>query len=164
VDQLGQALDIDQLGGFSKRLALAIIADFPNFVEHARMAMLSEPDGYSLLVEFPSPTLDESRSLHIWVDEAVTPSFGFGPDHTHGRPDDAGIQEVLHLTHAVLDDRLVIATDVGGQHSGHRAWLDTRDPTAILSELTSPYSPGTIHIQSFSGAADRTVRLSDLAE
>jgi hypothetical protein len=164
VDQLGQALDIDQLGSFSKRLASAIFEDFPSFADHARMTKLSEPDGFSLLVEFPSPTLDDSRSLHICVDEAVTPSFGFGPDHTHGSPDDAGVQEILHLTHAVLDDRLLIATDVGGQNNGHRAWLDTRDPTAMLSELTSPHSPGTIIIQSFSGDADRTVRLSDLAE
>ena len=126
--------------------------------------MLSEPGGFSLLIEFPSPTLDESRNLHIWVDESVTPSIGFGPDHTHGSPDEAGIQQILHLTFAVLDDRLVIATDLGGHHDGHRAWLDTSDPMAILSELTSPHSPGTIQIQSFSGAADRTVFLSDLAE
>jgi hypothetical protein len=35
---------------------------------------------------------------------------------------------------------------------------------SLLAEITSPYSPGTIRILSFSGAADRTVGLSDLAE
>jgi hypothetical protein len=164
LEQFEQALDIDQLGSFSRRFALTIFADFPDFEKYAMMAMQSEPDGFSLLVEIPSPVLKETRNLHIWVDESMTPSIGFGPDHTHGNADEAGIQEILSLTHAVVSDRLVIAKDVGGDHDGHCAWLDLGQPLSLLSKLTSPYSPGTIEILSFSGAADRTVGLSDLAE
>jgi hypothetical protein len=164
LDEVGQTLDINQLGSFSRRFALAIFADFPDFEKYALMEMRSEPDGFSLLVEIPSPVLEESRNLHLWVDETMAPSIGFGPDHTHGNADETGIQEILCLTHAVLSDRIVIAKDVGGDHDGHCAWLDLGEPLSLLAEITSPYSPGTIRILSFSGAADRTVGLSDLAE
>lgn len=158
----GQPLIFDRLGSVSKRLAAAVFAEFPLLIQQARMTHLSETDGLSLVISLNSPTGDDQRRIELWVDEAITPSFGFGPDHSHSAPDDAGITEFLGLLRAALNDQLLIAIDMGGTHDGHAAWLDTRDPFALLSELASPYSPGSLRLKSFSGAGDRTVNANDL--
>ena len=133
------ALDEEALGSFSKRLAVAVFAAFPDARRHATMIRSGEKDGLSLSVPFPSPTKEEDRCMQIWVDEVATPSIEFGPSHTHYSADDMGIHETVELCRAVLDDRLLIIQDAGGKYDGHSSWIDLRDPEALEEELTSPY-------------------------
>ncbi|WP_135213430.1 hypothetical protein [Vitreimonas flagellata] len=121
-------MDEAALGAFSKRLASAIFAAFPGARARARMIRSGEADGLSLSVHFPSPSNDAARFIEVWVDEAATPSIGFGPSHTHFGADEAGIAETVELCRAIMSDRVVSMQDVGGEHDGHSAWLDLRDP------------------------------------
>lgn len=155
-------LEISLLGEISRRFLSALVARYPTFLEYSTMVEQSEPDGLSLSICIPSPTGDEGRAVYIWVDESVTPSVGFGPGHTHCEADDLGIVQAIALVGAVLSDHILVATDMGGKFDGHSAWLDLRDPLALISELTSPYSPGSLRLTSYSGAADRLISLSDL--
>ena len=156
------AMDEAALGAFSKRLASAIFAAFPDARELARMMRSGETDGFSLSVIFPSPTNDADRFVEVWVDEVATPSIGFGPSHTHFGADEGGIAETVELCRAIMSDRVVIMQDIGGEHDGHAAWLDLRDPEDLEEELTSPYSPGRVRLKSWSGAADREAGLDTL--
>lgn len=154
--------DHDALGSFSRRLASAVFDAMPEFQQHARNIQSGETDGSSLLVAVPSPTNDDARQLMIWVDEIATPSIGFGPDHTHESSDEDGIVAIIDRAQAILDDKLLVIEDVGGTYSGHRSWLDLREPDAIEEELTSPYSPGRALLKSWSGRADRQVSIDSL--
>lgn len=97
--------------------------------------------------------------MEVWVDEKVTPSVGFGPDHTHGSPDDPGIAEVLDILLGVISDQIVIIEDVGGDHPGFSRWLDMRVTDALEEAVTDRYSPGRAILKSWSGKADRYVGL-----
>lgn len=154
--------DFERLGAFSQCLAVAFFAEFPHLRQFATMISSSEPNGLSLNVIVPSPSGDKDRFIQVWVDEVVTPSVGFGPNHTHGTCDDAGIAEVIDLCHAVFTDKLLIIEDVGGKYDGHSSWVDLRDPDGLLDEITSPYSPGTAKLKSWSGVGDRQVGLMDV--
>ena len=156
------AIDEAALGAFSKRLASAIFAAFPDARERARMMRSGETDGLSLSVIFPSPTNDADRFVEVWVDEVATPSIGFGPSHTHFGADEGGIAETVELCRAIMSDRVVIMQDIGGEHDGHAAWLDLSDPEDLEEELTSPYSPGRVRLKSWSGATDREAGLDSL--
>jgi hypothetical protein len=118
-----------------------------------------EVDGLSVEVRMPSPTNDAARLLQVWVDERGTPSIGFGPDHTHGTPDDAGIAAVVDTMIGILTDQVMIIEDVGGEHPGFGQWLDLRVADALDEALTDKYSPGRALIKSWSGRADREVGL-----
>ncbi len=159
-EQLG--LDQNALGAFSKRLAAAVFTAFPDARRHATMVRSGEMDGPSLSVVIPSPSKDNDRCVYIWVDEEATPSVGFGPSHSHFSPDDVGISETIALCRAILDDRLLIIQEVGGEYDGHASWLDLRNQEAIEEELTSPYSPGRAILKSWSGKTDREVGLENL--
>jgi hypothetical protein len=156
------ALDEDALGSFSKRLAVAVFAAFPDARHHATMIRSGEKDGLSLSVVFPSPTKDDDRCMQIWVDEVATPSVEFGATHTHYGADDMGICETVELCQAVLDDRLLIIQDLGGEYDGHSSWIDLREPEALEEELTNRYSPGRAILKSWSGKADREIGLENL--
>jgi hypothetical protein len=150
-------LDLTALGAFSKQLAAEVFNAIPQLQQHAWMIPSGEPDGLSLDVVVPSPTLDEPRLLEVWVDEVATPSIGFGPTHRHESPDAEGIAAVIDLARAVLADQVVIIEDVGGQYPGHGDWIDLREPDALVDALTSPYSPGRAILKSWSGSADRNI-------
>ena len=119
----------------------------------------AEADGLSVVVRATSPADDQARSVVVWVDEAATPSIGFGPDHTHESPDDAGIAAILDTLLGVLTDQVVIIEDVGGDNPGFGKWLDLRVADALENELTDKYSPGRAILKSWSGRADRQVEL-----
>jgi hypothetical protein len=153
--------DISMLGALSRRLALALFSAMPEVRKHADMNPGCEADGLSLSVLIPSPTQDEERSVWVWVDEAPSPSLGFGPMHTHFAADDVGIAETIDLCRAVLSDQCVIIQDIGGAHDGHTTWVDLRDPHALADELTSPYGPGRARLKSWSGTMDREVGVED---
>ena len=155
--------DQSALGSVSRRLSLAIFSVMPELQQYASTIHSGETDGMSLNLVIPSPTGDEARICQVWVDEVATPSIGFGPSHTHERSDDAGIAAILGLLRAILADQLLIIEDVGGTYSGHRSWIDLRDPEALEEELTSPYSPGHALLKSWSGKADRPVSVDTLA-
>lgn len=156
-----EALDIEALGSISRRLAEALFAAVPQARQHATMFRSSELDGASLSVLIPSPTGDDVRCVYIWVDDG-DPSIGFGPSHTHHSPDDVGVAEVVELCRAILDDKLIIIQDVGGEHDGSADWLDLREPDALEEALTGRYSSGRAILKSWSGRADREVGLADL--
>ena len=149
--------DFERLGAFSQRFAFILFEAFPHLRPFATMFSSSEPDGLSLNVMAPSPSGDKDRFIQVWVDEKVTPTVGFGPNHTHQSPDEAGIAETIDRCRAVFADRLLIIEDVGGEYDGHSSWVDLRDPEALLEEITSPYSPGNARLKSWSGNADRLV-------
>src|SRR5882762_9927422 len=90
------------LGSLSQRLATAIFAIRPELRRSASMERGAEADGFSVVIRVASPTNEEARSVHVWVDEKATPSIRFGPDHTHGSPDDTGIAMVLGTLLGVL--------------------------------------------------------------
>jgi hypothetical protein len=153
--------DAQHLGAFSQRFASALFRAFPDLQQLATMISSSERDGMSLNVIAHSPSGDRNRFVQVWVDEEATPTFGFGPSHTHFSSDDDGIAEVLDLCGAVFADQLLIIEDVGGEFDGHTSWIDLRKPEALLEEITSPYSPGTARLKSWSGVADRQVGMKD---
>jgi len=150
-------------GSISRRLSLAIFSVMPELRQYASAIQSGEKDGMSLNLIIPSPTGDEARLCQVWVDEVATPSIGFGPSHTHERPDDAGIAVILDLLRAILADQVLIIEDAGGAYSGSGGWIDLRDPEALEEELTSPYSPGRALLKSWSGKADRPVSTDTLA-
>jgi hypothetical protein len=156
-----EALDLEALGSISRRLAAALFAAVPEAQRRATMFRAGETDGASLFAPIPSPTGDDARGVQVWVDEG-DPSIGFGPGHTHHSPDDAGIAEVVELCRAMLDDKLIIIQDVGGEYDGHADWLDLREPDALEEALTGRYSTGRAILKSWSGQADREVGLTDL--
>jgi hypothetical protein len=90
------------------------------------------------------------------------PSIGFGPSHTHENRDDEGIAAIVERAAAILDDKLLIIEHVGGETPGHGSWIDLREPAALEDELTSPYSPGTALLKSWSGKVDREISISDV--
>lgn len=151
--------DHAQLGSLSKRLARAIFAVRPDLRQGASMERGAESDGFSIVINVTSPTNDEARSVGVWICEKATPSIGFGPDHTHESPDDAGIAAILDTLLGILADQIVIIEDVGGDHPGFRTWLDLRNAEALEEALTDKYSPGRAVIRSWSGRADRQVEL-----
>lgn len=152
-------LDLTQLGSLSQRLATAIFAARPELQQGALMERGAEPEGFSVAIRVPSPTSDETRAVVVWVDERATPSIGFGPDHTHESPDDAGIDAILNTLIAVLTDQVVVIVDVGGDRSGFGRWLDLRVEDALEEALTDRYSPGRAILKSWSGRVDREVTL-----
>ena len=85
--------------------------------------------------------------------------MGFGPDHTHESPDDAGIAAISDILLGVLTDQFVIVEDVGGEYPGFGKWLDLRVADALDEALTDKYSPGRAILKSWSGRADRQVGL-----
>ncbi|HTV30947.1 MAG TPA: hypothetical protein VMF32_24645 [Xanthobacteraceae bacterium] len=155
--------DQSALGSVSRRLSSAIFSVMPELHQYASTIHSGETDGMSLNLVIPSPTGDEARLCQVWVDEAATPSIGFGPSHTHEPSDDAGIAAIVGLLRAILADQLLIIEDVGGTYSGHGGWIDLRDPEALEEELTSPYSPGHALLKSWSGKVDRPVSVDTLA-
>jgi hypothetical protein len=152
-------LDPTQLGSLSQRLATAIFAARPELRQDATMERGAETDGLSVVIRATSPTDAETRSVVVWVDEAATPSIGFGPDHTHESPDDAGIAAICDTLLGVLTDQVVIIEDVGGEYPGFGKWLDLRVADALEEELTSKYSPGRAILKSWAGRSDRQVEL-----
>lgn len=152
-------LDLPLLGSLSQRLATAILAARPELRQDATMERGAEADGLSVVICATSSTGDETRSVVVWVDEAATPTIGFGPDHTHESPDDAGIAAILDTLLGVLTDQVVIIQDVGGDNPGFGKWLDLRVADALENELTDKYSPGRAILKSWSGRADRQVEL-----
>jgi hypothetical protein len=112
------------------------------------MVKAGESDGLSLILTVPSPTEDSSgeedsgREFVIWVDETGTPSIGFGAEHTHANPQENGIAGIIDRAKAILEDKLLIIIDIGGEYPGHSSWIDIRDPQALAEELTSPIFPG----------------------
>jgi hypothetical protein len=96
--------DHAQLGSLSQRLATAIFAVRPGLRECASMERGAEADGFSVIIRATSPTNDKARSVEVCVDEKATPSIGFGPDHTHGSPDDTGVAAILDILLGVLTD------------------------------------------------------------
>lgn len=156
-----EALVVESLGSISRRLAVALFAAVPEAQQRATMFRSSEKDEASLSVLIPSPTGDVARCIYVWVDDE-DPSIGFGHSHTHHSPDDAGIAEVVELCRAMLDDKLIIIQDVGGEFDGHAYWLDLREPDALEEALTGRYSTGRANLKSWSGQADREVGLTDL--
>jgi hypothetical protein len=151
--------DLDQLGSLSRRLAIAVFAIRPELSPSAMMERGVESDGMSVVIRANSPADNEARSVMVWVDEKATPSIGFGPDHTHGSPDEDGIAEVLDILLGVLTDQIVIMEDVGGEAPGFGRWLDLRNADAMDDALTDKYSPGRFLLKSWSGRADREVAL-----
>jgi len=151
--------DHAQLGSLSQRLATAVFAVLPDLRQSASVERGAEADGLSVVIRAISPTNDEARSVVVWVDENATPSIGFGPDHAHESPDDAGIAAILNTLLGVLTDQVVIIEDVGGDHSGFGKWLDLRIADALEANLTDKYSPGRAILKSWSGQADRQVDL-----
>jgi hypothetical protein len=148
-----------QLGLFSQRLASAVFSVRPDLRDSASMIRSGEVDGLSLEVLIPSPTTDAGRLLKVWVDERATPSVGFGPNHTHGTPDYAGIAAVVDIMVGVLTDQVVIIEDVGGEYARSGRWLDLRIADAVEEALTERYSPGHALLKSWSGEGDREVGL-----
>jgi hypothetical protein len=151
--------DHAQLGSLSQRLATAVFAARPELRQSASMESGAEADGLSVVIQVTSPTNDEARSVVVWVDEKATPSIGFGPTHTHKRPDDTGIAAILDTPLGVLTDQVVIVEDVGGEYPGFGTWLDLRVADALEEALTDKYSPGRAILKSWSGRADRQVDL-----
>jgi hypothetical protein len=151
--------DHAQLGSLSQRLATAIFAARPDLRQSASMERGAETDGLSVVISVTSPTNDEARSVVVWIDERATPSIGFGPTHTHEGSDDTGIAAILDTLVGVLTDQVVIVQDVGGDYPGFGKWLDLRIVDALEEELTDKYSPGRALLKSWSGRADRQVKL-----
>lgn len=154
--------DLDALGAVSRRLAEAVFSSLPQLRRHARVVRSGESDGLSLSLVVPSPTGDPDRTLVVWVDEAATPSVGFGPSHAHEHGDEDGIAATVDRATAILLGQVLIIEDVGGAYPGHGSWIDLRDPDALEEELTSPYSPGSALLKSWSGEADRQVSTDSL--
>jgi hypothetical protein len=133
------------------------------------MAESGESDGLSLIVTVPSPTEDSSREedtgreFVIWVDDTGTPSIGFGADHTHENIEEDGMAAIIDRAKAILEDKLLIMEDIGGEYPGPFSWMDLRDPEALAEELTSRYSSGQVSLKSWSGNADCQIGLDDLS-
>lgn len=150
------------LGATSRRLYDAIASSLPYLLQFARAKPLKETDGLSLYIDIPSPTADPGRPFVIWVDESVTPSIGFGPDHYHEHDDDEGIAELIEWADAILNDEVVIIEYIGGPNSGHGYWIDLADPEELEEVLTSPYTPHRFWLKCWSGNADRQISIESL--
>ena len=155
------------LSSASAAMAEALIARRP----HLDRALRMEPrdDGtFQLLMVLESPTLDAGRTLLLWM-EHDEPSVGLGPWHTHGgclASSGEIVDEcraIADLVDAILSDRMVLMTDVGGKFSGFVTVVDLREADALAEELTSPYSPGRLRVTSWGGTVDREWCLDDLA-
>jgi len=156
--------DANLLGSVSRRLSAEIFLSLPQLRSYAQTAESGESDGLSLILTVPSPTEEEDsgREFVIWVDDTGTPSIGFGADHTHENIDDHGIAAIIDRAKAIMDDKLLIIEDIGGEYPGPYSWIDLRDPDALAEELTSRFSSGRASLKSWSGNADRQVGLEDL--
>lgn len=126
------------LGASSRRLYDAIAASLPYLLQFARAEQVRETDGLSLYIEAPSPTGDPQRPFVIWVDEKVTPSIGFGPDHCHEHDDAEGVAALLDWADAILNDEVVVIEPVDRAHPWRAHWIDLREPDELEDELTSP--------------------------
>jgi hypothetical protein len=98
--------------------------------------------GSNIVAHFPSPTGDDTRTIHVWMED----------------DDDAIVDAVTR----VMTGELVLVRDVGGKHDGHEDAIDLREPDALIEELTSRYSPGRAIVRTWSGAGDRVIGLDDL--
>jgi hypothetical protein len=162
------SFDLNLLGCVSQRLSAEIFLSLPQLRPYAQMVESGESDGLSLILTAPSPTEDSSsevdsgREFVIWVDDTGTPSIGFGAEHTHENIEADGIAAIIDRAKAILEDKLLIIEDIGGEYPGHSSWIDLRDPHALAEELTSPYSSGRASLKSWSGNADRQIGLDDL--
>lgn len=155
------AYDHTRLGSVSQRLSKAIFSSLPDLRPYAATIQAHETDGLSLDLVIPSPTGDQERRIVVWVDESLSPSVGFGPNHIHEDSDERGLASVVDLVRAILGDKLIIIQDIGGDYPGHSSWIDFRIPEALEEELTSRYSPGRALLKSWSGQADREVGIGD---
>lgn len=151
----------------SAGMAGALVARRPDLDRALRMA--PRDDGtFDLVVALGSPTGDAGRIVVLWM-EGDEPSVGFGPWHTHGgclasssEPGDE-YRAIADLIDAILSDRTVLITDVGGNFPGAVTVLDLREADALAEELTSPYSSGRLRLESWGGTVDREWCLDDLA-
>ncbi len=150
------------LGASSRRLYDAIATSLPYLLQFARAEQIGETDGLSLYIDAPSPTGDPERPFVIWVDERVTPSIGFGPDHYHEHDDDEGVADLLDWADAILNDEVVIIEPVDRAHPWRAHWIDLREPDELEDELTCPGSPDRLWLKGWSGNTDREVSIESL--
>lgn len=150
------------LGAASRRLYDAIASSLPYLLQFARAEPLKETDGLSLYIDIPSPTGDPERPFAIWVDEKVTPSIGFGPDHYHEYDDDEGVADLLDWADAILNDEVVVIEPVDRSHPRRARWIDLRDPEELEDALTAPGAPDRFSLKGWSGIADREVSIESL--
>jgi hypothetical protein len=151
-------LDEERLQPESRDFARRLFNALPAIRRHARMEGWDE---YSLVVEVESPTGDAQRQLTISV-EGREPSVFFGEWHTHSNMWPSGVDDIVQLVEAILNDQFVIIINVGGQHDGLKGILDLRNPDALLEELADGHSSGRVRIKTFTGRGDQEVGLNDL--
>lgn len=152
----------NNLAPVSAGFAVALFDAYPHLRSFAKIVNGSKANGQSLLIDIPSPTGDPARFLTIWTDEVDTPNIEFGPSHIHESPDSAGYQAIINVVEKIFAENLVIAIELGGDHSVHAFWLDLSLADALEDELTSPYSTGHVKIKSWAGTRDQEIQLSDL--
>jgi hypothetical protein len=154
--------DEKRLGAISKSLTSVLFSAFPHIIHNANYAVEDEEDGKSIVIHIVSPTGDAWRNLHIWVCNGE-PSLEFGPSHIHEDADTEGYGRIVETVRNIFSDRLVFAAEVGGLNPEYAFWLDLSKPDALADELTDTYSSGHLSIKSWTGLADREVRLSDIS-
>jgi hypothetical protein len=142
-------------------LACAVFLVFPELAEQTAVYQSIESDGLSLHLELSSPSGDADRTLILYIDEQVGPTFSFGPGHCHDDMD-GGFTEIVDLIGAILDDQFVIIEEIGGPYDGHAEWFDLREPDALEDYLTHPDHSGRVRLKSWSGRADREVSIDTL--
>jgi hypothetical protein len=159
-------LERSVLTAASRWFAARALATFPEIAPHAFGVPHRDRVGeHDLQIEVPSPTGDPDRALVFWMADDE-PSLGFGPWHTHatlfGELETDGCTRMLEHARAIFADQFVVCRELGGTYDGRRSELDLREPMALVEELTSPYSCGTVELQSWGGTVDRRVTLADL--
>jgi hypothetical protein len=150
-------LDEERLRPESRDFARRLFDALPALRRHA---VMEGGDEYSLLVEVESPIGDAERRLTISV-EGRTPSVFFGEWHTHSDWWPSGVDDIVRLVEAILNDRFVIIVNLGGPDDGMKGVVDLRDPDALLEELTDGRSSGHVRILTFTGKGDRVFGLND---
>ena len=160
-------LDSSLINETSARFANKLFERHPEFKKYARMQDKDNEGKYNLVMEIISPTNKPELNIGIWVD-SIEPSLGFGPSHTHGEVEAAETnckdmdKAILALLEQILNDILVVLTDIGGKYEGSSRWLNIQRSNSIADYLTDKYSPDSIKLQSWSGNIDRTVSLNEI--
>jgi len=150
-------IDLSRLNDHSRRFAILLFREWPEWVAHARYDPYEDFEKEALLVEVPRPCDGSRHGLFITTSEWEI-SVGFGESfHTRfgvggdGDPGDFYAEAMAFLRDFVAEDVVVATASQGGEWLG--AWrIDRRreDPEALDVE-----DGVELRIRSWRGTHDR---------
>lgn len=148
---------IEGLSRFSIGFAEALFASFPWLEEHAKVDPHPRVDPGSLLIVYAPPPVREDCQLWISTDsEEVT--IGFGMLHAHFAwpvpVEDEWRDDPLDFLRGILDDRILVQ-----DRTRNGKWIGSTTLDQGSEPEIANWSPGdVVHIRSWSGARDLTIR------